>query len=764
MNFPSDDDVATFRNSGQFDEAWYVDQYPDVKMVGIDPAKHFLWLGIRLGRKPRRDHDVRTWPEVSPERLLRAATAPAIPSERQTPAETPLVRKPRRKAFNAMVQRLEASKLFDSEYYFDTYPEARQSGLSAAEHYLTSGADLGYDPSPRFSTDLYWQQYPDTARDNPLVHYLQFGQNEGRRYFRVRQHGTTQHSEDPLYDQWIADVELPMLSPSHIEKLRQTLGTQIYQPKIAVLMPVYNTPDDYLRKAIDSVLRQIYENWELCIADDCSTQPHVRTTLEEYARKDSRVKVVFRSENGHIAHATNSAMELVDAPWVALLDHDDALRPHTLAEIVLEINRHPSAQIIYTDEDKVDANGLRYDPFFKPDFSLELVRSQNYLNHLTVHRTQNIRSVGGWDPDTIGSQDYDINLRVIERVGETQIRHIPKVLYHWRAIEGSTALAMGEKPVCFVNAVEALKRHVERQKLPAEVIPLDDIGYTRFRFSVPDPAPLVTLIVPTRDKLELLEACLESVFAKTTYDNYELLVLNNESVEKATLQYFDKLRTRDNVRIIPIDGPYNYSLFHNRAVPQARGSIIGLINNDVEVISPDWLTEMVSWAAQPTIGCVGAKLYYGDDTIQHAGVIVGMGGVAGHGHKFRPRTHNGYFGNLRLVQNMSAVTAACMLFRKHIYDEVGGMDEVHLPVSFNDVDFCLKVREAGYKCVWTPFAELYHHESKTRGYEDTPEKQARASREVAAIKERWGEKIQRDPFYSTNLSLWDERSSYTIDV
>jgi GT2 family glycosyltransferase len=751
MDFVSDDQVAAFRNSDQFDETWYTEQYPDVKLAGMDPAKHFLWLGNRLGRRPRRDHERGPLPAVTRETLPQ-------------PAKAAEAGRPSGKDLDAKVELLRSSNLFDGDYYFASYPDARQSGLSAAEHYLTTGAKQGYNPSSRFSTELYWEKYPDTKGGNPLVHYLQFGQNEGRRFFRVRQLGTPQNSEDPLYDQWIADVELPTLTPGHLDDLRRTVGKQIYQPRIAVLMPVYNTPEVYLRKAIDSVIAQVYGNWELCIADDCSTEPQVRAALEEYARKDPRIKIVFRSQNGHIAHATNSAMELVDAPWIAMLDHDDALRPHTLAEIVLEINRHPNVQIIYTDEDKIDQNDLRYDPFFKPDFSLELLRSQNYLNHLTVHRSQNVRAVGGWDPDTIGSQDYDINLRIVERVDETQIRHIPKVLYHWRAIEGSTALATGEKPVCFVNAVKALERHVERMELPAEVIPLEDIGYTRFRFAVPDPAPLVSLIVPTRDKLELLEPCLESVFAKTTYENYEVLVLNNESVESETLRYFDKLRARENVRIIPIDGPYNYSLFHNKAVPYARGSIIGLINNDVEVISPEWLSEMVSWAAQPTIGCVGAKLYYGDDTIQHAGVIVGMGGVAGHGHKFRPRTHNGYFGNLRLVQNMSAVTAACVLFRKHIYDEVGGMDEVHLPVSFNDVDFCLKVREAGYKCVWTPFAELYHHESKTRGYEDTPEKQARAAREVAVMKGRWGEKIQSDPFYSPNLSLWDEKSSYTIDV
>lgn len=753
MEFVNDDDVEAFRTSGQFDEQWYLEQFPDVAMLEMEPAKHYLWIGQKLGRKPRRDHSGDLWTPNN----VRSDNPPREGAERAT-------RNRAIKGFDAELDVLESSELLDSDYYFDAYPDARASGLSAAEHYLAVGAKAGYDPSPRFSTELYWEKYPDTAGENPLVHYLKFGRDERRRIFRVRRDCTQQSSKDLAYDEWIAVIELSTLTGAHLEQLRNTLSEQIYQPRIAVLMPVYNTPEAFLREAIDSVIDQVYGNWELCIADDCSTEPHVRRTLHEYMERDPRIKVVFRSENGHIAHATNSALELVDAPWIAMFDHDDVLRAHALAEIVLEINRHPDAQIIYSDEDKIDEDGLRFDPFFKPDFSLELFRSQNYLNHLTVHRTENIRAVGGWAPDTIGSQDYDINLRIIERIDERQIRHIPKVLYHWRAIEGSTALASSEKPLCFDNAVKALQRHIERLQLPAEIIPLEDIRYTRIRFSVPHPSPLVSLIVPTRDKVDLLKACLESIFSKTTYQNYEVIVLNNESEEPATLKYFEEIKACQNVRIVPIEGAYNYSRFHNQAVPLARGSIVGLINNDIEVITPDWLTEMVSWAVQPHIGCVGAKLYFGDDTIQHAGVIVGMGGVAGHAHKHRPRDHNGYFGNLRIVQNMSAVTAACMLFRKHIYAEVCGMDEVHLPVAFNDVDFCLKVREAGYKCVWTPFAELYHHESKTRGYEDTPEKQARAAREVAAIKARWGKMIESDPFYSKNLSLWDEKSSYIIDI
>lgn len=530
-------------------------------------------------------------------------------------------------------------------------------------------------------------------------------------------------------------------------------------PLISVVMPVYNTPENLLDAAIGSVVNQVYPHWELCIADDCSTLQHVRPTLKRWQLRDARIKVTFRPHNGHIANATNSAFELATGDWIALLDHDDILREHALAEVAVEINRHRDAQIIYSDEDKLDGKGRRYGPYFKPDFSRELFRSQNYLNHLTVHRADNIRAVGGWRPGFEGSQDYDLNLRILERIDLSGIRHIPKVLYHWRAAEGSTAAAGSEKSYAYAAGFRALEEHIERTRLQASVEAAPDTPFYRIRMKVPESEPLISVIIPTRDRVDILRVCVESIRAKTTYKNYEIIIVDNDSREADTISYFRELKSSKNARILRYAKPFNYSAINNFAVDKARGALVALVNNDIEVISPDWLTEMVSWAIQPDVGCVGAKLYYSDDTVQHAGVILGIGGVAGHSHKHAPRASHGYFARLKILQNVSAVTAACLVVRKATYEAVGGFDAEHLAVAFNDVDFCLKVREAGFMNVWTPYAELYHHESVSRGAEDSPEKMARFQREVMYMKGVWKDKLT-DPFYSPHLTL--DREDFSL--
>ncbi|WP_197077602.1 glycosyltransferase [Hyphomicrobium sp. 99] len=524
-------------------------------------------------------------------------------------------------------------------------------------------------------------------------------------------------------------------------------------------MPVYNTPEKYLREAIESVKRQLYENWQLCIADDCSTVPHVRALLESYAAGDPRIKVVFRTESGHIASATNSAFALADGEWIALVDHDDVLREHALAEVAFEISRYPEAELIYSDEDKLDADDQRYDPYFKPDFSRELFRSQNYLNHLTVHRARNIRAVGGWRSGYDGSQDYDLSLRIFERVDQKNIRHIPKILYHWRAAEGSAASSVDAKNYAYSAGLRALEEHVERIGLAAKVEPAPNTPFYRMRLELPNPNPRVSLIIPTRDKVDLLRACVNSIRDKTTYGNYELIIVDNGSRDLKALQYLAEIQGMPHCRVLRFDGPFNYSAINNFAVEHSDAPLIGLINNDVDVISPEWLTEMASWAMQPDIGCVGAKLYYPDGTLQHGGVIMGIGRVSGHSHKHFPRDHAGYFCRLRILQNLSAVTGACLVVRREIFKEVGGLDDKNLPVSFNDVDFCLKVRAAGYFNVWTPYAELYHLESVSRGSDALPQNVERARRETAYMRSKW-RSAEEDPYYSVNLTKDFENFGY----
>jgi glycosyltransferase involved in cell wall biosynthesis len=553
------------------------------------------------------------------------------------------------------------------------------------------------------------------------------------------------------YTQWIKKFETPEFT--NLAAIKAAQQSFARQPLISVLMPVYDATEYHLRLAIESVIKQSYENWELCIADDASPSPHVKRVLEEYRSKDGRIKVVYRPVNGHISAASNSALELVSGSYVALVDHDDELSPCALHFVAGEINASPQAKVIYSDEDKIDGEGKRFDPHFKPDWNPDLLLSQNYISHLGIYETALLRDVGGFREGFEGSQDYDLLLRCIPRLANGQIKHIPKVLYHWRALEGSTALHHGEKSYTMAAGFQALEDYLKRNNLPARV----EYGLApntyHVRWEIPHPAPLVSLLIPTRDSLYILEKCVESILDKTTYPNYEIIILDNQSRDAETLEWFDKIQRKANVRVVSYDHPFNYSAINNYGVNQASGEIIGLINNDIEVISPDWLTEMVGHACRPEIGCVGAKLYYDNDTIQHAGVIVGLGGAAGHSHKHFPRDAPGYFFRLKIVQDLSAVTAACMLVRKSIFLNVGALNEKDLAIAFNDVDFCLRVRESGYRNIWTPYAELYHHESVSRGAEDSPEKVARFEKEIAYMKTQWGGQLMKDPAYNPNLTL-----------
>ncbi|HEX7776046.1 MAG TPA: glycosyltransferase family 2 protein [Parvibaculum sp.] len=523
------------------------------------------------------------------------------------------------------------------------------------------------------------------------------------------------------------------------------------RPKISILMPVFNPVPSDLYQAILSVEDQLYPNWELCIADDASTDMRIKDILASAAARDDRIKVVYRDENGHISAATNSAFALATGEYTGFLDHDDILREHALAEIVIALDEKPETEILYSDEDKITRIGKRFEPLFKPDFSPDLFLAMNYLNHFTVHRSDNIRRVGGWRKGFDGAQDYDLNLRIVETIDRRKIVHIPKVLYHWRAAHQSGASGLQAKGYAHIAARKSLEEYVGRAGLSATVEPVEGLPYFRIKRDIPQPGPLVSLIIPTRDMLPVLRSCIASILEKTTYTNYEILIVDNDSREPETLDYFVRVTADPRIRVLKFPGVFNYSAINNFAVGEARGTVLGLINNDTEVISPDWLSEMVSQVVRPEIGCVGAKLLYPDETIQHAGVVLNSTGAA-HVHARVPRASAGYSGRLAVCQNYSAVTAACLLVRTAIFHEVGGLDAENLAVAFNDVDFCLKVREAGYLNLFTPFALLYHHESLSRGSDESPEKRARSLKEIAAMQARWGAKLRKDPFYSPNFA------------
>ena len=416
-------------------------------------------------------------------------------------------------------------------------------------------------------------------------------------------------------------------------------------------------------------------------------------------------------------------MEVAQGEWVVLLDHDDLLPAHALFKVAEVINKYPNCRLIYSDEDKIDDLGVRSDPYFKSDWNQDLFYSHNMFSHLGVYDAELIRKVGGFRIGLEGSQDYDLALRCIEHITPHQIQHIPHVLYHWRIHAESTASSSDAKPYAILAGARAINEHFERCGVDALV---ETTASTyRVRYALPKNLPLVSLVIPTRNGVRLLRQCVESILEKTSYSPYEILIVDNGSDEPETLQYLESLKLKSNIQIIRDDRPFNYSALNNAAVRKAKGEIIGLVNNDIEVISPDWLSEMVSHALRPDVGAVGARLWYSNDTLQHGGVILGLGGVANHAHKHLPRNAPGYMGRACLIQSFSAVTAACLVIRKYIYESLGGLNEIDLAVAFNDVDFCIRVREAGYKNIWTPDADLYHHESATRGAEDTPEKIAR---------------------------------------
>lgn len=554
------------------------------------------------------------------------------------------------------------------------------------------------------------------------------------------------------YGDWVARFDT--LSTDTQNELRTKQAAFSYRPLVSIVMPTYNTNNDWLTQVIESVQAQIYPNWELCIADDASPKPEVRATLGKLAKADPRIKVVFRPENGHISQASNSALALATGEWVALLDHDDLLSEHALFWVVECLNQHPDTDLIYSDEDKIDIHGNRSDPYFKCDWNLDLFYSHNLITHLGVYRTQIVREIGGFRVGLEGAQDYDLALRYIEACGQERIRHIPRILYHWRIHPESTAQSANSKPYAMLAGERALNEHFQRTGMAAKA-ELVNYGY-RVSYALPEAAPLVSIIIPTRNALALTRQCIDSIQAKTTYKNYEIIVVDNNSDDPATLAYFDGLRKQANVRVIRDERPFNYSALNNAAAKEARGEVLALLNNDIEVITADWLSEVVSLALLPGVGAVGAKLLYPDDTLQHGGVVLGIGGVAGHSHKGFPRNHAGYVGRIGLRSSFSAVTAACLVVTKKNYFSVGGLNEAELTVALNDVDFCLKLKEHGLRNVWTPYAELYHHESATRGHENTPEKSARFEKERAYMKARWPDILANDPAYNPNLTLDQE--------
>lgn len=523
-------------------------------------------------------------------------------------------------------------------------------------------------------------------------------------------------------------------------------------PLISIIMPVYNVEKRWLLAAVDSVQRQFYPHWELCIADDASTRDETRYTLGQLAASgDKRIKIRRLERNVGIAAASNAALDLASGDYIGLLDNDDELSRDALTEVAQCISAE-GADFLYSDEDKLDDLGRHVEPHFKPDYSPDYFLTNNYICHFSVVRRELLNKAGGFREGFDGAQDFDLFLRVAEHAD--RIAHIPKVLYHWRKIAGSTAAAASAKPKSTEAGRRAVAESLDRQGVSARVEfgPFPNTFNTR---RVLREQPRVNIIVPFRDKPDLLKTCMNSILSKSSYQNFEIIGVDNNSQDVETRETIHELQRSDSrVRFLRFDAPFNYSAINNFAARNTDGEHLLLLNNDTEVLTSDWIEAMLEHSQRPEVGAVGAKLLYPDGTLQHAGVVIGLGGVAGHPHLFLPADHPGYFARAQLTQNMSAVTFACAMTRRQVFEQLGGLNEQDLTIAFNDVDYCLRAREAGYLIVYTPNAVLYHHESKSRGYEDNPEKQKRFAAETAYIQRRHAETLKKgDPYYNPNLSL-----------
>jgi len=556
---------------------------------------------------------------------------------------------------------------------------------------------------------------------------------------------------DQRYPTWVEVYDT--IDDGVRDTLRRRLAKLVDPPLVSVILPVYNTPESYLREALDSIRSQLYENWQLCVADDASTAAWVPKVLAEYAAEDSRILVERRQQNGHISAASNTAIGLATGQWIAMFDHDDVMAEHALAVAVLALAEHPGAGLLYSDEDHLDDAHQRDHAYFKPDFDPLLLLGQNYFAHLCMLRRHLVEEVGGFREGYEGSQDWDLVLRVSERLEPAQVVHVPHVLYHWRAHSGSTASSLTAKPYAVSAAQRSVADHLERTGRTGSVLTIGGSGFNRVRWEIPNPVPRVSVVVLARNAPRLVR-CLDSIVVRSTYPEVELVVVDDGDRRPPLRQF---LRDRAaGLTVVREEGDLSDSGQRNAAARIAKGDVLCFVHDDVEVITDRWLEEMVGLLLQPGVGAVGAKLLYPDGSVQHAGLVAGIGGTVGHIHRGIDRLEPGYFGRAMLTQSFSAVSWACMAVRRGAFEGVGGFDEEHLSGAFGDADFFFRLTEAGWRVGWTPHAELFHHEARDDARESDGENSVRFAREIRYLHRRWGHLLSADPSYNPNLSLAHE--------
>lgn len=587
-----------------------------------------------------------------------------------------------------------------------------------------------------------------------LCHHIRlYGFKDLKEYVYGGLYGVMDQAE--IYKKWFAIHKVTQEELDNQKKAKFD-----YEPKISIIVPTYNTPVKYLEEMIQSVIDQSYSNWQLCIADGSCGNAKLEKVLEEYHNKDSRIIYKLLDSNKGIAGNTNAALELADGEITGLLDHDDTLEPDALYEVVKAF-QDKLVDAVYTDEDKIlGPDWINVDPNFKPDYNIDLLRSHNYITHFFCVKTELLKEIGGFKAEYDGAQDYDVILRCTEKARKT--RHIAKILYHWRMHDNSTAANPASKAYCHEAGRKAVEDHLKRLGIPGKVELSKLFGGSRVIYETPG-NPLVSIVIPNKDHIDDLDKCVRSLFNVNTYKNIEVIIVENNSTQKETFEYYDSIQKEySDVRVLMWKSGFNYSAINNFGVKEAKGDYILLLNNDTEMIAPDSISDMLGYCMRPDVGIVGAKLLYPDRTIQHAGVIIGLGGIAGHAFIGLDANQYGYMSRAYLSSDYSAVTAACLMISKDIYNEVGGLCEEYA-VAFNDVDFCMKVRSKGYLVVYDAFSQWYHYESKSRGYEDTEEKQLRFKGEIETFKSKWQKELDEgDPFYNRNFPLNTE--SYTLEL
>lgn len=574
-------------------------------------------------------------------------------------------------------------------------------------------------------------------------------------YNKIRKKLAQKSDETFTYLEWIRKNDTITIEDR--EKIKERIKLLKYKPLFSIILPVYNTKKKFLIEAISSVRNQIYPDWELCIADDASTSPYIQEILDQAAKNDPRIKIVFRKENGHISQSSNSALSLASGDWVTFLDHDDVLAEHALYMIAEEINANPDALLIYSDEDKIDETENRFDPHFKPDWNPDFFMSYNYICHMVAVKKPILKKIGGFRVGVEGAQDYDLLLRYLcEIENSANIRHIPHILYHWRSHPGSTALATDEKNYAHDAGLKALNDYWKKKDPNVQI--LNGLFHCTYRIyhPIPSPSPLASIIIPTKGKGDLIKKCLNSILTKTSYSPFEIILVSSQGADPNIFGYFKEMIKDPRIRTLHYDNPFNYSAVNNYAAENAKGTILVLLNDDTEVINGDWLEELVRQASRPEIGAVGAKLLYPDGNIQHAGFYLGIGeDTGGHGFRFLGGEDPGYCCRAQVIQNLSAVTGACLAVRKESFFDVGGLN-TDLAVTCNDVDLCLKLLKKGYRNLWSPYVKLFHYELASRGRDDSEGKIKRFKEESAYMKTCWAEIISQDPAYNPNLTFESE--------